>query len=250
MATLTSTKIPELKTQYSATSKELPLSLKPRLADRVFDYVVTNISNGTFKPGDKLREKAIAQQLGISHVPVREAMEKLHQQAWIDRYPQRGAYVKDLNAKEVANVFQIREVLETGSIRITTENITTEQLAQLKEIVDSLSSACEKRDPVLYEKLDCEFHGLIVNFTENPGLIELFNTVILQSRAFFLSGAVQAAFSWGENFENIDFASHKRIYEAIASRDTTKAEKVIIEHCRGGCKLAIMTMKTQELLRQ
>ena len=231
-------------------SNGLLIPSKPRLADRVYSHVVTNISNGNFTPGQKLREKAIAKQLHISHVPVREAMERLHQKGWIDRFPQRGAYVKDLNAKEVTNVFQIREVLEAGCVRIIVELITAEQLEELKVAVGMLSSASEKRDPALYEKWDCRFHSLLVNFTKNPGLIELFNTVILQSRAFFLSGSIQAAFSWGKNLEKIDFASHKHIYETVASRNTAKAEKAIIEHCRGGCNLALMTMKTQEVLRE
>ena len=65
------------------------------LSEKVYDYVVENISNGNWPFGSKIVERQVAKELGISHIPVREAMEKLKQNGWVNRIANRGAFVRD-----------------------------------------------------------------------------------------------------------------------------------------------------------
>lgn len=223
-------------------------SSKVRLAEVIFESVVAGIRDGTYKPGQKITERQIAEELQTSHVPVREAMAKLQQLGWIDRQPQRGAYIKKLDTDEIKKVSQIREVFEAGAVRIATENITSEQLAELQQTVDLLEEACQNRNAQRYEELDCRFHQQLIGCVGNDKLDELFETVILQSHGFFLAGAVQAAFAWGENMEETRAGSHKRIYEALAAHDTEKAEELIRKHVKGGCELAVTIAKAKDML--
>ena len=231
-----------------AANSEKFESAKVRLAEVIFESVVAGIRNGKYKPGQKITERQVAEELQTSHVPVREAMEKLQQLGWIDRVPHRGAYIKKLDTDEIRKVSQIREVFEAGAVRIATQNITSEQLGQLQHTVDLLEQACQNRDAQRYEELDCRFHQQLIGCVGNNKLDGLFETVILQSHGFFLAGAVQAAFSWGENLEELRAGSHKRIYEALASHDRDKAENLIREHVRGGCELAVTITKAKDIL--
>ena len=78
----------------------------PRLSERIFEYVVINIANGKLKPTEKISQRKLAQRLGVSPIPVREAMEKLLQCGWIDRFPQRGTYVKSFTNQEILEVYR------------------------------------------------------------------------------------------------------------------------------------------------
>lgn len=244
-------KVSALKVQDAANStggrepKETGL-----LSERAFDYVVDNICNGNFKPGQKVGERKIARQLGISQIPVREAMEKLWQRGWIDKFPKRGAFVKKFDIREVQNVFQIREVFETGCARLLAHIITPQQLDQLKELVDILQKTSENKEMEKYEEADMQFHKSIIRFIGNKRLDELFETVLLQSQGFFLSEAVRAAFSWGRDLEKLDFSSHERIYKALSDGDAERAVREVSLHIKGGCDFAQMVAKTQQMLGQ
>ena len=99
-----------------------------RLSQRVYNHVVANIINGNFKPSMKLVERELAEQTGMSHVPVREAMEKLEQHGWINRIPRRGAFVMEFDAEKLESTYQVREVIEAGAAYIVAQQITSEQL--------------------------------------------------------------------------------------------------------------------------
>lgn len=222
---------------------------KSRLLDNVFDHVVNSIRAGDFKAGQKITERQIASKLGISHVPVREAMEKLQQLGWIERFPNRGAYVKKFSADQIEKLSQVREILETSTMSVVAKTITKEQLNQIKELIDVFEQASKTKDAILYQETDAKFHKMLISFLNNEILSNLFETIVVQSRGFFLAAAVQAAFSWDKDVENLEFASHKHIYETLASGKCTIAEKLIREHIRAGCRIAIMVHKTKDAMR-
>ena len=220
------------------------------LSAKAFDYVVNNICSGNFKPGQKVGERKIARQLGISQIPVREAMEKLWQRGWIDKYPNRGAFVKKFDVSEVQKVFQIREIFESGCVRLLAQTISSQQLQQLKGLVDILQKSSGDKEIERYEEADLQFHKNIIRFIGNERLDGLFETVLLQSQGFFLSEAVRAAFSWDRDLEKLDFCCHEKIYKALSDGDADKAVREVTLHIRGGCNFALMVVKTQQMLEQ
>lgn len=227
------------------------LSKEPaKLSEEVFDYVVERIRTGNYKAGQKITERRIASDLGISHVPVRESMGRLQQLGWIDRFPNRGAYVKNFSVEHIEKLTQVREMLEAGAMSIVARTITQEQLRQVKELIDVFEQASKAKDATLYQETDAKFHRIFIGFLNNEILSNLFETIVVQSRGFFLAGALQAAFSWDENAEDLEFASHKHIYEALVSGKSDIAEKLIREHVRAGCQIAIMVHKTKAAMRK
>ena len=99
-------------------------STKQRLSDRVFDYVVDNIQRRRFKPGAKLTEQKISEELSVSHIPVRKAIERLHREGWIERFPHKGSFVKQFDSDNINELCQIREIVETACMHIVAGSIT------------------------------------------------------------------------------------------------------------------------------
>jgi DNA-binding GntR family transcriptional regulator len=203
------------------------------LVEKVYDYVVENIRRGNWLSGVKIAEAKVASELGISHIPVREAMERLQQDGWIDRIANRGAFVKKLDINVVCDLFQIREMVETGSVRAIAETITDEQLDELKSVSDLCDSAREINNMDISQKADIHFHRLLVHFTGNARLESMFESILLQSRGAFFDDSHGTPF-YTQLRGLLQAADHSQIYQSLASHDTVKAEQLIREHIRIG----------------
>jgi DNA-binding GntR family transcriptional regulator len=208
-----------------------------RLSDKVFDYVVESIREGRFALGSRITERAIARQLDISHVPVREAMEKLLQHGWVERVEQKGVYVKNFNQAEIEEIYQLREVIEGGAARFAAEKITPRQLEELHQVVELLESAYESNNAEVFKEADTQFHRLIVHFSGNKRLDGIFEAVVLQARCFFFVGASGTSLYARQAREHLEPVSHRLIYEAIAAHDSLRAEELIRNHIRTGCRM-------------
>ena len=219
-----------------------------RPSERAFDYIINKIRNGTFSDGQRIKERQIAKDLNMSHIPVREAMEKLQKLAWVDRVPYKGIMVKQFDEKDIEKLSQVREILETGAISITAKTITETQLQQLKEYVDDFEKASKSKDTILYQEIDSKFHKFLIDLLNNEILSNLFETMVIQSKGFFLASAMQAAFMWNEDVENFEFSSHKHLYNALATGDYSAAEDLIREHVKAGCRVAVMINKTKNTM--
>lgn len=217
-------------------------------SDKAFNFVVEGIFEDKFKPGEKVGEREIARALNISQIPVREAFEKLVQKGWIEKFPQRGAFVKKFDTQEIRKLSQVREVFELGAVRIIVEQINDSQLNELEVILAQLNEACEKSDENMYEQADINFHYLLVKFAGNEMLSSLYEDVLRQSHGFFLSAAAKTAFSLKKKLESIDLTSHEKIYKALKDRNRKMAEKEVARHLRSGCEFAIKVAKIQNIL--
>ena len=217
------------------------------LAEKVFGHVVENIRNGTFLPAAKLTEAALASQLGVSHVPVREAMERLQQLGWIKRIPKRGAFVNHFDTEEIEKLYQFREIIEVGAIRLVAEKITPEQLGQLKQELDLLFKT-EQNDIKAFEAADNRFHQLMVRFAGIDRLDSIFESVILQARCFFYLGAALTGPRTRRIKDKLVPADHQDIYNALAAHDAKAAERLIRKHVRVGCEVSTTISKINELV--
>lgn len=222
----------DLVAKYNKRRSE---TARPGFPQKAYDFVVTNIMDGTFKPATKLVERELASQLKISSVPVREAMEKLEQHGWIDRFPRRGAFVAEFNFPRVESSYQIREVIESGAVYIVTETVNEDQLEELKLVADILEFARETKNAEIFEEADVHFHKLIVHFAGNQRLERLFDSIILQAGAYFTlfwTSAMNVFMQTGHKADFVDPMSHTAICDAIAERNLPLAEDLIRTHIR------------------
>ena len=201
------------------------------LVEKVFDHVVENIATGVYPPASKITQERLAKELNISHVPVREAMERLQHHGWVVRIPQKGAYVKNFSNGEMKEIYEIRQVLELHAVRILASQITTEQLAELDEAVGKLEKALDSGDAKLSSQADMEFHGLLFHFLGNKRLAQMYQTILLQSHCFFVASAMNVIWQLRKNLtKRTDADHHRLLYEALAAHNTKRAESLIKDH--------------------
>lgn len=217
------------------------------LSDMVFDHVVTNIVTGELPPSAKISQRDLAQKLNVSQIPVREGMQKLQQEGWIESFPQQGTYVKNHTQQEIADLYQLREMYEGEAARIGCKIWTDDQLSELKKVVDSLQSLSQEENSATYVATDVHFHRLLVGLLGNTRMSQMYESILLQSRCFMLYGAVRVSFVCRQGMEeHLDFVSHKGVYEAIVQRDEKLSEQLVRDHIRRSCDLALMINKWSE----
>ena len=216
-------------------------STTQRLAEQVFDYVVAKITEGKYAPSDKLSQRELAKELVVSRVPVREAMEMLEQNGWIERFPRRGTFISSFTRREIDDLYQIREVFEAEAVRFLARNITEEQLAELQAVVDRLVTASKENDTRAYAAADTEFHRLLVYLVGNERMYKLYESALLQTRCFLSVGALRVAYVWEENIEQQETIGHKCLFDAIAARDPERAVRLLRDHLQVGRDFARLT---------
>lgn len=212
---------------------------KARLSQVVYNYVVQMISEGKFEPGKRITEEGLSRPLNVSHVPVREALEKLEQHGWVQRIHGRGACVTASASESIKSLYQLREIVESGAVGLVAQIITPEQLAELKKVADLLEATSETKNVDVYRDCDSHFHRLIVHFTGNNRLEDFFEPVILQAGPSYFSflwlGGMRALLKGKSSNDYIDPTSHNihtGIYEAIEVHDSELAEQLVKSHIR------------------
>ncbi len=220
------------------------------LSDCVVDFVVNKILTGEYSPGSRIDPKNIAEELDISQMPIRDALEKLQERGWIIRYPQRGTFVKKVMYSDLVEMCQVRSMIETEAVRHIIENYNPLAIDTLGDIIDKNEQAIEAQDLEEYEKYDTLFHYKMVLSTGNSRMADLSKTVYNQTRYYFL------VLVWGSldvrehdimNLRNIP-VSHKSIFEAIERRDVLAATELLRSHIRKGVERCWQIAKMRRMV--
>ena len=194
------------------------------LRDVVFKTLRQGILTGELKPGERLMEIHLANKLGVSRTPIREAIRKLELEGLVTMIPRRGAEVAQITEKSMKDVLEVRKVLDRLSVELACERITQEEKNQLKEACLAFEEAVEGGDFATIAKADVVLHDLIVAATRNMRLSQMVNNLAEQMYRY--------------RFEYIkDKSQHKRlvaehevIYQGIAEGNIAKALAAIEEH--------------------
>ena len=197
------------------------------LADRVYERLEDDIIFGRYAPGQVLTELGLAEELGVSRTPVREAMRRLTQERLIaDGDSGKGSVVLGITKEDVRDIMNIRLRLEGLASYYAALNITPEGLEELKHIVELQNFYTEKQDAGHIKEMDDQFH---VEICRQSGRQVLADTLIpLHKR---IQKYRRASIENPTRSVAID-AEHRKIYEAIAAHDAEAAAKLTEEHTR------------------
>ena len=143
------------------------------LRDVVFNTLRQEIIHGELKPGERLLEIPLAEKLGVSRTPIREAIRKLELEGLVVMLPRRGATVAGITSKNLRDVLEIRRALEELAIGLACERMTDEQLAELDEVGNRIKTNIETADASDIADMDETFHTLIYESTNNPRLVNI-----------------------------------------------------------------------------
>ena len=197
---------------------------KPRtpLRENIYKRLEELIIFGALEPGHHLVETDIANQLGVSRIPVREALQVLHREGWVDLRPELGAFVHQPTVEEVENTFSITTLLEVESARLAATNVTDESDKSLKAVVLSGKTALIRGDENELVELNSLFHSTVSRMGGNFVLESLIAALDKRIRWYFAPVAkLRGPESWRE---------HQVITDAIVTRDPERASDAMREH--------------------
>jgi len=196
--------------------------MKENQALGCYQQLITRIQKGLLKPGDYLREQVIAEELGVSRTPVREALRRLESDGLVISEPRFGMVIRDLSYAEVVELYEIREVLERTAAQMSARVITAIELQELELIQGAIEKA--RHDSREMAVLNHAFHVAVLNSAKNRYLWKALESV---QKAMLILGPSTMEFP-----ERADTAieEHRLLLEALRARDVKKAEQVMGEH--------------------
>ena len=150
------------------------------LRDVVFKTLRQGILTGELKPGERLMEIHLANKLGVSRTPIREAIRKLELEGLVTMIPRRGAEVAQITEKSMKDVLEVRKVLDNLSVELACERITEEEKEQLQNACMDFEDAVKTGDFSMIAKTDVAFHDIIVAATRNIRLSQMVNNLAEQ----------------------------------------------------------------------
>ena len=187
------------------------------LRDVVFNTLRRAILTGELKPGERLMEIHLANRLGVSRTPIREAIRKLELEGLVTMIPRRGAEVAQISEKSLQDVLEVRRALDALCTALACERITAEGKNALKKACDNFEEATKTRDAVTIAEADVAFHDIIVQATGNQRLIQMINNLSEQMYRYRFEYIKDE--SGHENLVN----EHRMIYESFVDGDKERA---------------------------
>lgn len=194
------------------------------LRDVVFNTLRKAILTGELQPGERLMEIHLANQLGVSRTPIREAIRKLELEGLVIMVPRRGAEVAQITEKDLKDVLEVRRALDALCAELACDRITEEGKRQLKEACTEFEKATSTGDVTTIAEADVKLHDIIVAATENRRLIQLINNLSEQMYRY------RFEYIKDENQHNHLVDEHRMIYEGIIEHDKEKAAQAARVH--------------------
>lgn len=224
----------------TADKRLTPISDHQSLQERTYKELRNALLDGKFAVGERIFEAEVAQQLGVSRVPVREAVRRLQQDGLLEVRPRSGIYVASVSADEADDVYRIRAALEGAAASLAAERITAPELAALRRLLqrerESMGNGRSSARSQVVVRAD-EFHRAVHVYARSPRLYELLELIyaqVMHFRAITLSlpGRAEAAVH-----------GHQRLYEALSKHDSAGAERVMREHIDSARRLLLARLK-------
>ena len=194
------------------------------LRDLVFNTLRQAILKGELKPGERLMEIQLAEKLGVSRTPIREAIRKLELEGLVLMIPRRGAEVAKISHKSLQDVLEVRGALEELATDLACQRIDEEQLAALHEAEDRFKKAVATGTEMEIAEADEAYHDIIYNATGNKRLIQMINNLREQMYRYRLE------YIKDEAQRGTLINEHEKILEAIRIRDIIRAKALMKEH--------------------
>ncbi len=198
------------------------------------------IRDGILKPGERLMEIQLAEELGVSRTPVREAVRKLELEGYVIMMPRRGTYVADLSIRDINEVFEIRTSLESLASGLAAERITEEELERLQRLLVSIGAHITSGDMEQIVATDTEFHELLYQASRNQRLVGIISNLREQLTRF---RTTSMSFP-GRLTATLE--EHREIVEAIAQGDVRAARKAAERHMERSEQTLLASMEAMK----
>ncbi|MCD7736997.1 MAG: GntR family transcriptional regulator [Lachnospiraceae bacterium] len=194
------------------------------LRDVVFQTLRQAILRNEIKPGERLMEIHLAQKLGVSRTPVREAIRMLELEGLVTTIPRKGAVVADITISDLEDVLEVRLALEELAVQNVCRRITQEQLEGMRCLADEFRESLKKDDVDAYAQADMKFHDAIYNATGNRRLVQILNNLREQMYRYRME------YLKDKSSHQILVREHAEILQALEAHDERKAMEATSRH--------------------
>ncbi|MGU3400626.1 FCD domain-containing protein [Brucellaceae bacterium D45D] len=220
-------------------SDDIERSRLKSLSQGVYRDLEQMIIEGQLGPGDRINEKALAEQRGISRGPIREACRRLEEAGFVKFTINRGFFVRVLDLKEIIEIYNIRAALFHYAGKILARRVTNEQLEELSDLHAQMQASIGRGDANLFYTLNRQFHSRIMVFTRNRRLAEIYEGLdkelhIWRKRALILDGNVQASSD-----------EHGVILDLLRNGNASRLAEILRDHSLAGRNRLLRTMPDQ-----
>jgi len=203
----------------------VPFKTKPFnrsfMREEVYNTLLTWIMEGELRPGEKLLDKELAESMGVSRTPVREALRRLEDKGLVESSANRWTRVSEVSIKEPETIYPIIWTLEELALSEAINRLTVEDFKEMDQANTALDKALGKENPVKASMADIRFHDVFIKRSENPHLIAIIRDLKIKYRRVevtYFEGYASAKYSLDE---------HHRIVAALRSGDLAEAQLVI-----------------------
>lgn len=211
------------------------------LRDVVFNTLRQAILRGELKPGERLMEIQLANKLGVSRTPIREALRKLELEGLVNMVPRKGAEVADITEKSLRDVLEVRKALEELSVQLACEKITEEEIEELKRVAERFKDTLNDQDVTKIAEADVAFHDVIYTATDNQKLILLLNNLREQMYRYRVEYLKKE-----EAYPQL-IAEHEELIDNISKRNKEEVTRIMCEHIDNQVATVINVIHTKKV---
>jgi DNA-binding GntR family transcriptional regulator len=229
-------------TQAATNIGILPLQ-RQTVASLTLDAIRDGILHGNYAEGEPLRQDALADELGVSRIPIREALRQLEAEGLVTFSPHRGAIVSSLSLEEIEEVFDLRTMIEPDLMRRAMPRLTTYQLDQADEVLDRYAVALRTGDVAKWGELNWQFHATLYAPAERPVSMGIVQRLHQQSDRYL---RMQLALTHGETRARHE---HRAIAAAARKGDGAKAQRLLREHILGAGRALVSFLERERAQR-
>ena len=205
------------------------LEITGSLGERGYQRIREAIASGALAPGTRITERALAQELGISPTPVREALRRLEQEGLLERKGKRGIYVAQLPTSALSEMLYLQALLRGAAARLAAQKLTGDHLQELQDLLLQMEAAAEAGAAESIYTLSRRFHQAIEIASGNDLLITFLNTIDAFERSHHIL-AIQEKLDSRSMLLLRSHSEHTEIARALSARDAGRAEALMRAH--------------------
>ena len=210
------------------------------LRDVVFKTLRQAILKGELEPGERLMEIQLAERLGVSRTPIREAIRKLELEGLVLMIPRKGAEVAKISESNLRDVLEVRRSLEELAIDLACQRITAEELESLNKAEVDFKAAIGNGDAMQIAQTDEQFHEIIYNSTKNQKLVQILNNLREQMYRYRVECIKR------KESHPILIAEHEEIIRRIENKEKKEAADIVCRHIDNQAEVVTGVIRTKQ----
>jgi DNA-binding GntR family transcriptional regulator len=191
------------------------------------------ILGGLFQPGEWLRQQRIADQLGVSEMPVREALKKLAAEGVVEYLPYRGMRVREYSADDVADIYKVRACMEAMAACAAAQNISAEELVELRALASQMEERLTQDDLEEHRELNRRFHEVLFTASRRTYLVHALKQLWMVFPSMLWGSLPTTATERLSEQDEYDIEEHRAIIGALEEGNAAQAERLMRQHIEG-----------------